>query len=70
VPVIPDFIANGGGVIAGSVELRRSTIGESFETIMKQIRYNVSEILALSKAEGLYPGMQPSRSQGGGSSLR
>lgn len=53
--VIPDFIANGGGVIAGSVELRRGTIEESFETIRKQIRYNVSEILALSKAEGLYP---------------
>ena len=53
--VIPDFIANSGGLIAGAVELRRGTIEESFVTIRKKIRYNVGEMLALSKAEGLYP---------------
>ncbi|MBN1855949.1 MAG: Glu/Leu/Phe/Val dehydrogenase [Dehalococcoidia bacterium] len=53
--VVPDFIANGGGVIAGSVELRKGTIEESFKVIKKQIRENVSEIMALSKAEALYP---------------
>ena len=53
--IVPDFIANGGGVIAGSVELRKGTIEESFKVIRKQIRDNVSEIMALSTAEGLYP---------------
>ena len=53
--IVPDFIANGGGVIAGSVELRKGTIEESFKAIRKQVRENVSEVMALSQVEGLYP---------------
>jgi len=53
--VIPDFIANAGGVIAGAVELRRGTVEESFESVRKQIRHNVEEVLAISRDEGLRP---------------
>ena len=53
--VIPDFIANSGGVIAGSVELRGGTVEESFELVKRLIRANVRDVLSLSRAEGIHP---------------
>jgi len=53
--VVPDFIANAGGVIAGAMELRRGTIEESFDAVRKQIRANTHEVLEIARAEGLRP---------------
>ncbi len=53
--VIPDFIANSGGVIAGSVELRGGSVEESFELVRRLIRANVNDLLTLAKAEGVHP---------------
>lgn len=53
--VIPDFIANAGGVIAGSVELRHGTVEESFALVSRQIRDNVWAMLEEAKKEGLLP---------------
>ena len=55
VTVVPDFVANAGGVIAGSVEMRRGTVEESFEAARTLIRKNVHEVLTLSVSEGLTP---------------
>lgn len=53
--VVPDFIANAGGVIAGSVELRRGTAEESFTVAGRQIRENVQAMLQEARSEGLLP---------------
>ena len=53
--VVPDFIANCGGVIAGSVELRRGTVEECFRMVERQVRGNVRDMLALARNEGIYP---------------
>ncbi len=53
--VLPDFIANAGGVITGSVELRRGTAEESFDLAGRLIRGNVQAMLEEAKAEGLLP---------------
>jgi glutamate dehydrogenase (NAD(P)+) len=53
--VVPDFIANAGGVIAGAVELRKGTIEESFKAATEQIRANVLAMLEEAKLHGLLP---------------
>jgi len=53
--VVPDFIANAGGVIAGAVELRKGTIEESFQTIKRKIAENVKAVMDLSLKEKIYP---------------
>ncbi len=53
--VIPDFIANAGGVIAGAVELRKGTPEESLSVAGRQIRGNVQAVLEESKSEGILP---------------
>lgn len=53
--VVPDFVANSGGVIAGATELRRGTIEESLQSASKLIRENVREVLSLHASEGLTP---------------
>ena len=53
--VVPDFIANAGGVIAGSVELRRGTVEECFALVSRQIRDNVRAMLQEAKTDGLLP---------------
>jgi len=55
ITIIPDFIANAGGVIAGAIELRKGTIEDSFEAVRKQIRANTHEVLEIAGAEGLRP---------------
>ena len=52
--VIPDFIANAGGVICASVEYHGGTQSEAFQTIAEKIRANTEEVLAnAKKAESL-----------------
>lgn len=53
--VVPDFIANAGGVIAGSVELRKGTVEESFELAGRQIRTNTQTMLERARSEGTLP---------------
>lgn len=53
--VVPDFIANAGGVIAGAVELKKGTIEEAFQTIKRKIRENVKAVLELAYEEKIYP---------------
>lgn len=53
--VIPDFIANAGGVIAGSVEAKGGTEDESFQVIKAKIWKNVKAVLELARKEKTYP---------------
>ena len=49
--VIPDFIANAGGVICASVEYHAGTQSQAFQTIEEKIRANTEEVLANAKEE-------------------
>ncbi|HAZ31396.1 MAG TPA: Glu/Leu/Phe/Val dehydrogenase [Dehalococcoidia bacterium] len=53
--VVPDFVANAGGVIAGAVEWKGGTAEESFQTIKGKIRQNVKAVLDLAHEEKIYP---------------
>lgn len=53
--VIPDFIANAGGVIAGAADWRGGTIEDSFQDIKRKIRRNVKLVLDLAYREKIYP---------------
>jgi glutamate dehydrogenase/leucine dehydrogenase len=53
--VIPDFIANAGGVICASVEYHGGTQSQAFQTIEEKIRANTEEVLANSKKSGMLP---------------
>ena len=47
--VIPDFIANAGGVICASVEYHGGTQSQALQTIEEKIRANTEEVLANAK---------------------
>ena len=47
--VVPDFIANAGGVICGAVEYRGGTERVAFDTIDERIRANTRAVLQQSK---------------------
>lgn len=53
--VLPDFIANAGGVICAAMEYHGSTEREVFATIADKIRANVEEVLVASRREGVTP---------------
>lgn len=53
--VLPDFIANAGGVICAAMEYRGSTEREVFATIAEKIRSNIEEVLVTSRRESLTP---------------
>lgn len=52
---IPDWIANAGGVICGSVEHRRGTRAEAFSLIDATIRENTTTIVERSLEESISP---------------
>ena len=52
---IPDFIANAGGVICGSVEYHGGSESAALKTIREKIHLNTREILVKAKNEGLLP---------------
>jgi glutamate dehydrogenase/leucine dehydrogenase len=53
--VVPDFIANAGGVICASVEYHGGTQSQAFQTIEEKIRANTEEVLANAKKRGTLP---------------
>jgi glutamate dehydrogenase/leucine dehydrogenase len=53
--VVPDFIANAGGVICAAIEYRGGTQGAAFEYIDERIRANTRLVLQESQATGDMP---------------
>ena len=53
--VIPDFIANAGGVICASIELRGGTERAAFDYIDERIRSNTRLVLEESRRTGEVP---------------
>ena len=53
--VVPDFIANAGGVICAATELHGGTERGAFEHIDQRIRANTKAVLEESRRDGLLP---------------
>ena len=53
--VLPDFIANAGGVICAAVEYHGGTQSQAFQTIEEKIRANTEEVLANAKKGAVLP---------------
>jgi glutamate dehydrogenase (NAD(P)+) len=53
--VMPDFVANAGGVICASVEYRGGTETQAVAAIEDRIRANTSDVIRLMHEEGLQP---------------
>ena len=55
VVVLPDFIANAGGVICAAMEYAGATQSQAFQAIEERIRANVESVLAALKAQKILP---------------
>ena len=53
--VVPDFIANAGGVITGAVEFKGGTEKEAFETIKEKIPKNTKAVLEMVGDQKILP---------------
>ncbi len=53
--IVPDFIANAGGVICAAVEYHGGTEHDAFDQISAKIRRNTKEVLTRSRDENLLP---------------
>ncbi|MCK4723506.1 MAG: Glu/Leu/Phe/Val dehydrogenase, partial [Dehalococcoidia bacterium] len=53
--VVPDFIANAGGVTAGAVEAEKGSMEQAFQTIKARIAENVKAVLDMAYEEKIYP---------------
>lgn len=53
--VIPDFIANAGGVICAAMEYRGATESQAFQAIAEKIRANTEAVLSEAKARQVLP---------------
>jgi len=53
--VIPDFVANAGGVICGAVEFHGGGQAQAMAAISEKIRLNVTEVLTRADADGVLP---------------
>jgi glutamate dehydrogenase/leucine dehydrogenase len=53
--VVPDFIANAGGVICASVEYHGGTQSQAFQAIEEKIRANTEQVLKRALATGSLP---------------
>ncbi len=53
--VLPDFIANAGGVICGAVEYAGGTKADALRVIDDKLRANTSAMLAAAAADGITP---------------
>jgi len=53
--VIPDFIANAGGVICAAMEYRGASHASAFAAIEEKIRANVKQVLQIAKDKGILP---------------
>ncbi len=52
---VPDFVANAGGVICGSVEYHGGTKAQAFTEIKEKMRENTHAVLQKAKDENLTP---------------
>jgi len=55
VVVVPDFIANAGGVICAAMEYAGATRTAAFEAIAERIRANTEQVLGTARARGVLP---------------
>jgi glutamate dehydrogenase/leucine dehydrogenase len=55
VRVVPDFIANAGGLIMAAMEYAGKSEAEAFAAISEKIRANTQRILEKAKNESLLP---------------
>ena len=53
--VVPDFIANAGGVICAAVEYHGGTEEDAFEQIASKISQNTRAVLEVARKEGVEP---------------
>ncbi|MEW6328403.1 MAG: Glu/Leu/Phe/Val dehydrogenase [Thermodesulfobacteriota bacterium] len=53
--VVPDFIANAGGVICAAVEYHGGSQAAAFQTIEEKIRENTSQVLKEATSKGILP---------------
>ncbi|WP_208597709.1 Glu/Leu/Phe/Val family dehydrogenase [Desulfogranum mediterraneum] len=53
--VLPDFIANAGGVICAAMEYQKASQSVAMQTIEEKIRKNTEEVLAMADSNGLLP---------------
>ena len=53
--MVPDFIANAGGVICGAVEYAGGTASGAFAAIEEKIRGNTREVLGRVHRDGVTP---------------
>ena len=53
--VVPDFIANAGGVICAAMEYRGATRAAAFAAIEERVRANTEQVLADAKSRGVAP---------------
>lgn len=53
--VVPDFVANAGGVICGAVEYHGGNQTQALETIAEKIRTNVAQVLSRAEKESVLP---------------
>jgi glutamate dehydrogenase (NAD(P)+) len=53
--VVPDFIANGGGVICAAMEYRSATQAQAFAVIAERIRGNTQAVLQTAAAQAILP---------------
>ncbi len=53
--VVPDFIANAGGVICGAVELRGGTESEALRVIDERVFTNTRAVLVAARRDGVLP---------------
>jgi len=53
--VVPDFIANAGGVICTAMELRGATQSAAFAAITEKIRANTESVLSAAKTKRVQP---------------
>jgi len=55
VTVVPDFVANAGGVICAAMEYARATQAAAFAAIAEKIGANTEAVLAAAKRRGIPP---------------
>ena len=53
--IVPDFIANAGGVICAAMEYAGATRAAAFDSIAERVRGNTERVLADAKARGVLP---------------
>ncbi|MBI4205223.1 MAG: Glu/Leu/Phe/Val dehydrogenase [Betaproteobacteria bacterium] len=53
--IVPDFIANAGGVICAAMEYQGATQSAAFTAISEKIAANTEAVLAAAKARGILP---------------